>query len=60
MAGDSPGVVDVLLVGEAHDGDPGAVDPLVDLPEAPFGKVDDVHLHELVDLAGGLDEAVRS
>jgi len=24
--------------------------------EAALGEVDDVHLHELVDLAGGLDE----
>ena len=56
IAGDSRGVA--LLVGEAHDDDLGAVEALADLPKTSFGEVDDVHLHELVDLAGGLDTTV--
>ena len=52
-----PGVVDVLLVGKAHDDDLRTVEALTNLPETFLGEVDDVHLHELVDLAGGLDEA---
>lgn len=53
-----PGVADVLLVGEGHDGDLRPVEALAGLPEAALGEVDDVHLHELIDIAGGFDEAV--
>jgi len=49
-------VVDVPLVGKAHDSDLRPVEALANLPQTPLGEVDDVHLHELVDLAGGLDE----
>ncbi len=51
-----PGIVDILLVGKAHDRDLRPIEALAGLPETPIGEVDDMHLHELVDLAGGLDE----
>ena len=56
IAGDSRGVA--LLVGEAYDCDLRLVEALADLPEPPLSEIDDVHLHELVDLAGGLDTTV--
>ena len=56
IAGDSRGVA--LLVGEAMTAIFGLVEALADLPEPPLSEIDDVHLHDLVDLAGGLDATV--
>lgn len=55
-----PGIVDVLLVGKAHDRDFRPIEALANLPETSIGEVDDVHFHELVDLAGGLGETGRA
>jgi len=51
-----PKAIDVLLVGEAQNGDPGAVNPLTNQTEDPFREVNHIHHHELIDLAVGLDE----